>query len=103
MGCAGRRSRPAGLCRSASPHAVPSRPPDPKSEIAELAQGSHLKAVLPHHTRYCLVIDDQALGVKPAGDASIAVAWELSTQRLNAVAQNLFLRRTAAVAVIVSR
>src|SRR5712671_1007029 len=43
-----------------------------------------------------LVIDDQALGVKLVGDASIAVAWELGTQRLNAVAQNL--RRTAAAA-----
>jgi hypothetical protein len=34
---------------------------------------------------------------------AVAVAWELGTRRLNAVAQNLFRRRPAAAAVIVSR
>ena len=69
----------------------------------ELAQGSHLEAVLAHQSRDRLVIDDHSLGAELVGDAPVAVAWELGTQRLNAVAQNLFLRRTAAAAVIVSR
>jgi hypothetical protein len=69
----------------------------------ELAQGSYLKAMLAHRACDRLMIDDHALGVKLTSDAPVAVAWELSTQRLNAIAQNLFLRRYAAVAVIVGR
>ena len=69
----------------------------------ELAQGPHLEAVLPHQPRYRLVIDHHSLGTELVGDAPVAVAWELGTQRLNAVAQNLFLRRLAAAAVLVSR
>jgi hypothetical protein len=69
----------------------------------ELAQWSHLKAMLAHQGCDRLVIDYHALGVKLTSDAAAAVAWELGTQRLNAVAQNLFLRRPAAAAVIVSR
>ena len=61
----------------------------------ELAQWSHLKAMLAHQACDRLVIDDHALGVKLTSDAAVAVAWELGTQRLNAVAQNLFLRRPA--------
>jgi hypothetical protein len=56
----------------------------------ELAQGSHLKAMLAHQACDRLVIDDHALGVKLTSDAAVAVAWGLGTQRLNAVAQNLF-------------
>jgi hypothetical protein len=58
---------------------------------------------LAHQARDRLVIDDHGLGVKLTSDRPVAVAWELGTQRLNPVAQNLFLRRHAAAAVIVGR
>jgi hypothetical protein len=45
----------------------------------ELAQGSHLKAMLTHEACDRLVIDDHALGVKLTSDAPVAVAWELDS------------------------
>jgi hypothetical protein len=69
----------------------------------ELAQGSHLEAVLAHQSGDRFVIDHHSLGTELVSDASIAVAWELGTQHLNAVEQSLFLRPIAAAAVIVSR
>jgi len=48
----------------------------------ELAQWSHLKAMLAHQACDRLVIDDHALGVKLTSDAAVAVAWGLGTQRL---------------------
>jgi hypothetical protein len=69
----------------------------------ELAQGAHLEAILAHQSCHRFVIDHHSLGAELVGDASVTVPWELGTQRLNAVAQNLFLRRTAAAAVIISR
>jgi Flp pilus assembly pilin Flp len=42
--------------------------------------------MLAHQACDRLVIDDHALGVKLTSDAAVAVAWELGTQRLNAVA-----------------
>jgi len=62
----------------------------------ELAQGSHLKAILAHQSCDRLMIDDHALGVKLTSDAPVAVAWEIGTQRLNAVTQSPFLRRRPA-------
>ena len=64
-----------------------------------LHRAAHPEAVLSHQPRYRLVIDHHSLGAELVGDAPAAVAWKIGTQRLNAVAQNLFLRRLAAAAV----
>ena len=54
----------------------------------EFAQGAHLKAILAHQSCDRLMIDDHALSAELMGDAPVAVAWELGTQRLNPVVQN---------------
>jgi hypothetical protein len=69
----------------------------------ERAQWLHLVSAFAYQARHLLVIDHQALAAELMTDAPIAKARKLSAQYRNPVADDLFLRRAAAAAAVVSR